>query len=195
MKAHPLWLALVVLLALMFSVNGQSGRGLAPSNSAENFPGKTWESRAPEQAGMNVEKLAQFANVVGGRGCVARHGCMTFTWGDQARSSDVDAEMLPGQRSMGGAKNITSVGPGYYSFNWWLNTTNRAGDRLFTDAPPDTFVASGHGGKRALVVVPSLDLVACWNDSTIDDHDKSPGNSGTKNNRALKILIEACGAP
>jgi len=63
---------------------------------------------------------------------------------------------------------------------------------LFFDAPPDTFVASGHGGMRALVIIPSLDLIACWNESVIDDHDKSPGNPRTKNNRALKMLVEAC---
>lgn len=105
----------------------------------------------------------------------------------------VDAEMLPKQRTVGGTKNITATGPGYYSFNWWLNTTNRAGERLFVDAPPDTFVASGHGGIRVLAIIPSLDLIACWNDSKIDDHDKSPGNPGTKNNRALKLLMRACG--
>ena len=104
-----------------------------------------------------------------------------------------DAEMLPKQRSIGGTKNITPVGPGFYSFNWWLNTTNKAGQRMFVDAPPDTYVASGHGGKRALVIIPSLDLIACWNDSGIDDHDRSPGNPNTKNNRALKLLVEACG--
>lgn len=107
-------------------------------------------------------------------------------------TAGADADMLPSQRTMGGGKNITSVGPGYYSFNWWLNTTNRSGERLFVDAPPDTFVASGHGGKRALVIIPSLDLIACWNDSGIDDHDRSPGNGTTRNNRALRALVDAC---
>jgi CubicO group peptidase (beta-lactamase class C family) len=101
----------------------------------------------------------------------------------------VDAEMLAGQRTMGGNKNITSVGPGFYSFNWWLNRTNAAGQRLFMDAPPDTYVASGHGGKRALVIIPSLDLIAVWNDSVIGDHDQSPGNPRTRNNQALRALV------
>jgi hypothetical protein len=103
----------------------------------------------------------------------------------------VSADMLPNQRNIGGTKNITTVGPGCYSFNWWLNTTNRAGERLFVSVPPDTIVASGHGGKRALVIIPSLDLVACWNDSAIDDHDRSSGNPNTKNNRALQLLVKA----
>jgi CubicO group peptidase (beta-lactamase class C family) len=101
------------------------------------------------------------------------------------------AAMLPGQRSIGGSGNITPVGPGYYSFNWWLNATNRTENRLFVNAPPDTIVASGHGGKRALVIVPSLDLVACWNDSTIDDQDNAPGNAAAKINIALRMLVSA----
>lgn len=102
-----------------------------------------------------------------------------------------EADMLPGQYSIGGGKNITRVGPGYYSFNWWLNRTNRLGERLFVDAPPDTYVASGHGGKRTLWVFPSLDLIVSWNDSPIDDHDQSPGNRDTKCNQAARLMVEA----
>ena len=101
------------------------------------------------------------------------------------------ADMLPGQDSVGGTRNITPIGPGYYSFNWWLNRTNRAGQRLFVDAPPDAYVASGHGGKRMLWIFPSLDLIVCWNDSPIDDHDKSPGNPDAKCNQAAKLIGEA----
>jgi imidazolonepropionase-like amidohydrolase/CubicO group peptidase (beta-lactamase class C family) len=335
-----------------------------PTRMAEVYPGKTWASLRPEEAGLSSNKLAEFSALVGGRGCVVRHGAMVFAWGDQARSSDIasafkpllstlmfmavqegriasadeplarfeprlktlnggkdatmtwrhlasqtsgygwsekpgeayayndyalalyydtltekvfgtnglevlrtrlaeplgfedsftfnafgpnnrpgrlalscrdfarfgllylrggrwqdrqlvkaefvrmaiaspippgtpltrgiDAEMLPKQRSIGGTKNITPAGPGYYSFNWWLNTTNQSGQHMFVGAPGDTYVASGHGGKRALVIIPSLDLIACWNDSVIDDHDRSPGDANTRNNRALKALVEAC---
>ncbi len=110
---------------------------------------------------------------------------------DTPLTSGKEAAMLPGQRSLGGTRNITPVGPGYYSFNWWLNRTDSAGRRLYVDAPPDTFVASGHGGKRTLWVIPSLDLVVCWNDSSIDDHDKTPGNAKSDNNWAAKLIVEA----
>lgn len=332
-------------------------------HGAEEFPGAHWRTVAPAEAGLSAERLASFREIVGGRGCVVRHGVMVFSWGDAAKASDlasafkpvlstlmllavqegkiagvdapvadveprlrtlnggkdagitwrhlasqtsgygwserpgeayayndfaitlyydtlihrvwatnntevlrrrlaeplgfedaysfnafgtnnrpgrlalscrdfarfgllylrhgrwrdrtvvssnlvdlaihsplpprtpltrgIDADMLPGQRSMGGGKNITPVGPGCYSFNWWLNTTNAAGQRLFVDAPADTYVASGHGGKRALVIMPSLDLIAVWNDSAINDHDRSPGNPDTRNNRALRELVSA----
>jgi CubicO group peptidase (beta-lactamase class C family) len=102
-------------------------------------------------------------------------------------TSGREADMLPGQRSVGGTRNITRVGPGYYSFNWWLNRTNKSGQRLYVDAPPDTYVASGHGGKRTLWIIPSLDVIVCWNDSPIDDHDASPGNPNTKCNQAARL--------
>jgi CubicO group peptidase (beta-lactamase class C family) len=102
-----------------------------------------------------------------------------------------DAAMLPKQRSLGGGKNITSVGPGFYSFNWWLNRTDKTGKRLYVDAPPDTFAALGHGGERALWVIPSLDLIVAWNDARIDDHDASPGNPKAKCNRAARLMREA----
>lgn len=327
------------------------------------FPGAHWETRTPEQVGLSRAKLDALQNLVGGRGCVVRHGYLVYSWGDQSRSSDVasafkpvlstlllmavqedrlksvdervadfepglktlnqgkdggitwrhlasqtsgyglaeapgaaysyndfaltlyydlltqkvfqtngtevlrtrlagplqfedaftfnafrrpdrdgrlalsvrdfarfgllylhagrwrdqqllkpefiamainspipadtpltsgrEADMLPGQHSIGGTRNITPVGSGYYSFNWWLNRTNRAGQRLFVDAPPDTYVASGHGGKRTLWIFPGLDLIVCWNDSPIDDHDKSPGNPDAKCNQAARLIMEA----
>ncbi len=107
------------------------------------------------------------------------------------RTSGQEAEMIPGQRSIGGSKNITPAGPGFYSFNWWLNRTNKNGQRLFVSAPPDTYVAAGHGGKRMLWIIPSLDLIVSWNDSPIEDHDQSPGNPDTKCNQAAKLIRES----
>ena len=99
--------------------------------------------------------------------------------------------MLPGQRTLGGGRDQTPTGPGFYSFNWWLNGTNAAGQRLFVAAPPEAFAASGHGGKRVLFIVPSLDLIVSWNDSGIEDHDQSPGNPNTRMNQAARLLTEA----
>ena len=106
-------------------------------------------------------------------------------------TSKQDAEMLPGQRSLGGTKSITPNGPGVYSFNWWLNRKDSLGRLALPSAPPDTILASGHGAKRTLWVIPSLDLVMSWNDSLVDDHDTSPGNPDTRLNRAARLLVEA----
>src|SRR5205814_1429364 len=89
---------------------------------------------------------------------------------DTPLTSGREADMLPGQRSVSGTRNITPVGPGYYSFNWWLNRTNKSGQHLYVDAPPDTSVASGHARKRTLWILPTLDLRVCSNASPIDTH-------------------------
>lgn len=106
-----------------------------------------------------------------------------------------DAEMIPGQRSLGGTKSITPNGPGVYSFNWWLNRDDPAGRRALPTAPADTILASGHGAKRTLWLIPSLDLVVSWNDSLVDDHDQSPGNPNSRLNRAARLLVEAANPP
>ena len=106
-------------------------------------------------------------------------------------TSGKEGELLPGQRTLGGTRNITKVGPGYYSFNWWLNAADDRGRRLFEDGPGDLVAALGHGGKRALWIFPALDLVVSWNDSAIDDHDRSPGNPEAKINRSVRLMTEA----
>jgi CubicO group peptidase (beta-lactamase class C family) len=114
---------------------------------------------------------------------------------DTPRTSGKEAAMLAGQRTLGGTRNITPIGPGYYSFNWWLNRTDKQGRRLYVNAPHDACVASGHGGKRALWVIPSLDLVVAWNDSRIEDHDTAPGNADSANNIAARQIVEAVERP
>ena len=59
------------------------------------FPGATWESRASEQVGLSREKLEALSNLVGGRGCVVRRGCIVYSWGDQSKSSDVASAFKP----------------------------------------------------------------------------------------------------
>jgi CubicO group peptidase (beta-lactamase class C family) len=99
------------------------------------------------------------------------------------RTEGRKAEMLPGQRSIGGGNNQTDHF-GSYSFLWWVNGLDRDGKRHWPDAPADTFAASGHGGRRALVVFPSQHLVVSWNDARITDR---AGFNG-----ALKALLAAC---
>jgi CubicO group peptidase (beta-lactamase class C family) len=86
------------------------------------------------------------------------------------RTSGKGAEMLPGQRSIGGGGNQTDH-LGSYSFLWWTNGVDRDGRRHWPNAPQDTFAALGHGGKRACVVIQSLDLVVSWNDAQIDSRE------------------------
>jgi CubicO group peptidase (beta-lactamase class C family) len=102
-----------------------------------------------------------------------------------------EAPMLDGQRSLGGGRTITQVGPGFYSYNWWRNGIDRNGHRLYVDGPEDLLLAGGHGGRRNLWIFPSLDLIVVWNDSRITDHDESPGNPDTLSNQAVRIILTA----
>jgi hypothetical protein len=101
--------------------------------------------------------------------------------------------MIPGQRTMGSRTlpdNQTDHF-GSYSWLWWTNGVDRSGQRMWPDAPEDTFGAFGHGGPRALWVIPSLDLVVSYNDARLDGW-----TSGVKNptNQAMKLLVEAVDA-
>src|SRR5436190_16909251 len=99
-----------------------------------------------------------------------------------ARTAGDKAEMLAGQRSIGGGNNQTDHW-GSYSFAWWTNGSDRHGKRHWPGAPLDAYAALGHGGERALVIIPSLDLVVAWNDARINDREKQ--------NEAIRLIVGA----
>lgn len=95
------------------------------------------------------------------------------------------AEMIKGQRSIGSRRipdNQTDH-MGSYSFAWWTNGVDRKGKRHWPDVPTDAYGAFGHGGLRAMVVIPSLDLIIAWNDSKVKGREKE--------NQALKLLVSS----
>jgi hypothetical protein len=93
--------------------------------------------------------------------------------------------MIAGQRDLGGGSNQNDHF-GSYSFTWWANGVDRAGQRLWPNAPLDTYGAFGHDGIRAMIIIPSLDLVVTWNDALI--------NGYAMENQALKLLLAAVGS-
>jgi hypothetical protein len=96
------------------------------------------------------------------------------------RTTAVAAEMCPGQRSVGSGDipdNQTDH-EGSYSWLWWTNGLNRSGQRHLPDCPLDTYGAFGHAnGQRAVVVIPSLDMVISWNDTTLGSKAGNPGEA------------------
>jgi hypothetical protein len=105
------------------------------------------------------------------------------------RTSGKPAAMIPGQRTIGSTRipDDQTDHLGSYSFLWWTNGGDREGKRHWADAPTDAYGAFGHGGRRAMVVIPGLDLVASWNDTRIEGREME--------NAALKLLVEADRAP
>src|SRR5262245_5878135 len=110
---------------------------------------------------------------------------------DLPRTLGKNADMLPGQKSMGGGKNIAPIGPGFYSFNWWLNHTDKSDNRLLAALPPDTFIAAGHGGENIMICVPKWDLIVCWYTNEVNDFDASLSDPNTKCNRAARLIAES----
>jgi len=101
------------------------------------------------------------------------------------RAGNVAAEMIPGQRSIG-SKRIPDNQcdhAGSYSWFWWTNGVDAEGVRHWPDVPVDTYGCFGHGGLRAMVVLPSLDLIISWNDTRIEGREKE--------NHTLRLLVEA----
>ena len=98
------------------------------------------------------------------------------------RTTNQSAEMCSGQRSIGGGNDQTHH-DNSYSWLWWINGTTSSGARLWPDAPGDTFGAFGHGGFRAMYVMPSLDLVISYNDTTTTDWNRV--------NEGMRLLVAA----
>ena len=98
------------------------------------------------------------------------------------RTKGKSAEMLRGQRSIGGGNNQCDHS-GSYSYAWWVNGVGRDGKRNWPDVPTDVYGCFGHGDIRAMVVLPRLDLIVSWNDTKIE------GNKMV--NRALKLLLDS----
>lgn len=106
------------------------------------------------------------------------------------RAGHTASEMIPDQRTIGSRRKPDNQTDhfGSYSWLWWINGVDRDGTRFWPDAPRDTFGAFGHGGPRAMWVVPSLDIVVSYNYAKLRGWH-SGENSPT--NQAMKRLVAA----
>jgi hypothetical protein len=101
------------------------------------------------------------------------------------RAGNEAVEMIPGQRSIGSERIPDNQCDhlGSYSWLWWTNGIDRAGLRHWPDVPVDTYGCFGHGGIRAMVILPGLDLIISWNDTEIEGRKME--------NHALKLLADS----
>jgi hypothetical protein len=93
--------------------------------------------------------------------------------------------MIPGQRSIGSKRIPDNQCDhlGSYSWLWWTNGIGRDGARHWLAVPIDTYGCFGHGGLRAMVVMPGLDLIISWNDTKIRGSEME--------NHTLKLLKDS----
>lgn len=109
--------------------------------------------------------------------------------GSFPRAGTKAAEMVPDQRSIGSRRipdNQTDH-MGSYSWLWWTNGVDREGQRHWPDVPNDVHGAFGHGGIRAMVILPGHDLIISWNNTRIEGK--------ARENRALRMLLDAVRDP
>jgi CubicO group peptidase (beta-lactamase class C family) len=67
----------------------------AGSDTAVEFPGESWDRRDPTEAGLDPQKLQEFADAIGGDGVVIRDGYLVKSWGAAARRSDWASSAKP----------------------------------------------------------------------------------------------------
>ena len=58
------------------------------AQSALVFPGRSWETRLPEDVGLASRPLDKFARRVGGDGCIVKDGFLIKTWGNFTQQKD-----------------------------------------------------------------------------------------------------------
>lgn len=146
----------------------------------------------PGRLGISVRDFARFGllylrqGMWNGKQILSREAAIAAVSSPVAaalpRTAGKPAEMIPNQRTIGGGNNQTDH-LGSYSLAWWTNGIDRDSHRHWPHAPPDTFAALGHGGRRGVAVIPSLDLVLSWNDSRL--------NGAEMEDRALEALTQS----
>jgi hypothetical protein len=114
---------------------------------------------------------------------------------DLPMSSGVQTKILAEFPNVGAGRHSTTVGPGIYTFNWWLNLPDSKGRRLMPSAPEDTIVACGHWGRDVIMIIPSLDLVAAWSRSRIRDFLNTEGKERTEFDQATQIVCDSVTDP
>jgi dienelactone hydrolase len=79
----------------MAFLNGQCPAVLKRLHDPPVLPGKHWAVRLAGEVGMNIVDLDRLRNLMGGRGCVIRHGYLVYAWGDAGRRADVASACKP----------------------------------------------------------------------------------------------------
>ena len=158
----------------------------------------------PGRVGISVRDFARFGLLYLRRGnwhgkqlISRKHAAMAVSSplpNSVPRAGIKAAEMIPGQRSLGSTEKPDNQTDhfGSYSWLWWINGVDREGTRFWPDAPHDTYGAFGHGGPRAMWVIPSLDIVVSYNDANLRGWHS--GETGPTN-QAMKRLMAAVRQP
>ena len=159
-----------------------------------------WSADRPGRLAVSPRDFARFGWLilqerqlerppVVGRGCGAA-GHDQSAANSIPRTRAAAAAMLPGQRTLGSrhVPDDQTDHLGSYSWAWWTNGVDRSDERLWPGVPLDVFAALGHkNGQRGMAVLPGLDMVMAWNDTTLGERPSNPHPLNT----ALSWLVAA----
>ncbi len=89
------------------------------------FPEAHWTTRNPEEVGVDGQRLDQFAQRVGGDGCVIRDGYLIKSWGEVTRHKDWASAAKPVLSTLlllaVDEGKLSSVGARVKDFGWQLS--------------------------------------------------------------------------
>ncbi|MBL7185249.1 MAG: DUF5060 domain-containing protein [Phycisphaerae bacterium] len=77
---HLCRLAATLCLLLIILVSAA-----ASSAEARSYPREVWQTKTPAEVGLDSQKTDAIARLLGGRGCIVRHGFVVRTWADQSQ--------------------------------------------------------------------------------------------------------------
>ncbi|MBS3149324.1 hypothetical protein J4455_01350 [Candidatus Woesearchaeota archaeon] len=65
------------------------------SVDAQVYPGTTWQTKTTSEMGMDVNRLNELRDYVGGNGVVIRDGYLVYSWGSQSQRNDIASAVKP----------------------------------------------------------------------------------------------------
>ncbi|MBN1124815.1 MAG: serine hydrolase [Sedimentisphaerales bacterium] len=116
---------------------------------------------------ISARQMARFGHLFLNRGFWDGLQLISADWIDQATQNHVPVSMPLGHFESG------IDGRGVYGYNWWTNGICPDGERLWPEAPPGTFSASGYNNNK-MFVIPEWQMVIVrlgmdQSDKTIDN--------------------------
>ncbi|MBK8503440.1 MAG: serine hydrolase [Saprospiraceae bacterium] len=101
---------------------------------------------------ISANELARFGLLFLNKGRWNGNQLISSDWIEQATKVQVPPTMELGSP----LSNIDGIG--VYGYNWWANGVGSSGSRLWPDAPPGTYAASGHNNNK-MFIIPEWDMV------------------------------------
>lgn len=106
---------------------------------------------APGGVFISARELSRLGHLFLNQGKWRDQQVVSASWVQQATQVQVPPTMA-GREDSPRQQRLSASGIGRYGYNWWVNGIGQDGTRLWPDAPPDTYAASGYNNNKCYVV-------------------------------------------